>query len=59
MSHQVRSAEGTNAVMAASDRRPTFFSRRGLLRALPGVVIGVMALISLTSCGGEDGADDD
>ncbi len=30
-------------------------SRRWLLRALPGAAIGLVALLGLTSCGGEGG----
>jgi hypothetical protein len=49
MSHEPRTASD-------SVSEPT--SRRWLLRALPGVVIGVPMLVGLTACGGE-GEDED
>jgi hypothetical protein len=59
MQQRVQSAEATDAVSAAPGPTPVSASRRWLLGALPGVAIGVVALIGLTSCGGEDDEEDD
>ena len=59
MQQRVPSVEVTDATAAASGPTPVSVSRRGLLGALPGGAIGVVTLIGLTSCGGEDDEEDD
>ena len=55
---QVQSVQVTDAAPALSDPTASV-SRRWLLRALPGAAIGVVALVGLTSCGGEDDEEDE
>ena len=58
MQQRIQSFEVTD-VAPASGRTAEFVSRRWLLRALPGVAIGVVALVGLTSCGGEGDEDEE
>ena len=59
MQQRVESVAVTDAAAATAGPTPVSVSRRWLLGALPGVAIGVVALIGLTSCGGEDDEEDD
>ena len=59
MQQRVKSVAVTDASSSASGPTPVSVSRRWLLGALPGVAIGVVALIGLTSCGGGDDEEDE
>ena len=59
MHQRVQSGRGHRRASAASGPTPVSVSRRWLLGALPSVAIGVVALIGLTGCGGEDDEEDD
>ena len=59
MEQRVPSGKVTDAAPGPSDRAAGSGSRRWLLRALPGAAIGLVALLGLTSCGGEGDEDDE
>jgi hypothetical protein len=59
MQQRIGSVEVADETPDASGLTVAFVSRRRLLRALPGVAIGVVALLGLTSCGGEDDEEDE
>ena len=59
MQQRIRSVAINDETPDASDLAVAFVSRRRLLRALPGVAIGLVALLGLTGCGGEDDDDDE
>jgi hypothetical protein len=49
----------TDAAPEPSSLAAESLSRRWLLRALPGAAIGLVALLGLTSCGGEGDEEDE
>ena len=49
----------SDMAIGTSDGSGASGTRRGLMRALPGVAIGVVALVVLSACGGEGDDDDD
>jgi hypothetical protein len=53
MQQRLQTGTGTDAALEPSSLAPRSLSRRWLLRALPGAAIGLVALLGLTSCGGE------
>ena len=59
MQQRVPTGKVTGAVPEPSSVAAGFLSRRWLLRALPGAAIGLVALLGLTSCGGEGGEGDE
>ena len=63
MQQRLQAGTVTDAALEPSSLAPRSLSRRWLLRALPGAAIGLVALLGLTSCGGEgdegDEGDDD
>jgi hypothetical protein len=59
MQQRVQSDEITDATSGPSSLAAGSFSRRWLLRALPSAAIGLVALLGLTSCGGEGDEDED
>jgi hypothetical protein len=60
MHQRLQTGTVTDAALEPSSLAPRSLSRRWLLRALPGAAIGLVALLGLTSCGGEgDEGDDD
>ena len=63
MQHQRRSIAEDITVSAlateASSPWPTPVPRRRLLRSLTGAAVLVVALVGLTSCGGENGDEDE
>jgi hypothetical protein len=56
---QVQSSNVTEAAPEPSNLAAGSASRRWLLRVLPGAAIGLVALLGLTSCGGEGGEGGD
>jgi hypothetical protein len=56
---QVQSGKVTEVAPEPSSLAARSVSRRWLLRALPGAAIGLVALLGLTSCGGEGGEGDE
>ena len=56
---QVQSGQVTEAALKPSSLAAESVSRRWLLRVLPGAAIGLVALLGLTSCGGEGGEGDE
>ncbi len=59
MQRRLQSDTVTDAALESSSRAPRSLSRRWLLRALPGAALGLVALLGLTSCGGEGGESDE
>ena len=61
MQQKVQTGKGAAAAQVPSSPAAGSFSRQWLLRALPGAAIGLLALLGLTSCGGEgeEGDEDD
>ncbi len=55
MQQRVQTGKVTDAAPEPSSLAAGSASRRWLLRALPGAAIGLVALLGLTSCGGEGG----
>jgi hypothetical protein len=55
MQQRVQTGRVTGAAPEPSRPATGSVSRRWLLRALPGAVIGLVALLGITSCGGEGG----
>jgi hypothetical protein len=59
MQQRVQSGKITDTDPGPSGLVVGYVSRRWLLRALPGAAIGLVALLGLTSCGGEGDEDDE
>ena len=59
MQQWIQPVETTDTPPAPSVSTMTSIPRRALLRGLPGAAIGVVTLVALTSCGGEDDDEDD
>jgi hypothetical protein len=59
MQQRVQSGKVSDAAPGLSGLATGSVSRRWLLRALPGAAIGLVALLGLTSCGGEGDEDDE
>jgi hypothetical protein len=59
MQQRLQTGTVTDGSLESSSLAPRSLSRRWLLRVLPGAAIGLLALLGLTSCGGDEGDEGD